>query len=64
MTLFMGHETPLFVCYSINNKDGNDDLIALGQMMVCISPKISDNMSNTYHENTKDLYKDKKAIMK
>jgi hypothetical protein len=33
-------------------------------MMVCIAQKASNNISSNYHENTKDLYKDKKAIMK
>ncbi|ATZ80513.1 putative proliferating cell nuclear antigen [Bodo saltans virus] len=62
MTLFLGNDTPLFIDYLIldKDKDGTD----FGRMMVCIAQKASNNISSNYHENTKDLYKDKKAIMK
>jgi proliferating cell nuclear antigen PCNA len=63
MELFLKNKNPLFIRYKITENKEN-----IGKMLVYLSPSDdndnnNDNYSN-YHDKTKDVYKDKQAIMK
>lgn len=58
MELYLKNKTPLFIHYKITEGKEN-----IGKMLVFLSPSDDNDYAN-YHDKTKDVYKDKQAIMK